>query len=77
MSLLLIDTDITSFIFKGSDYADPYLPLLMEQELALSFMTVAELFYMGSPEPRPFPSRHPIPAKECDFVGGFSPEANV
>ncbi|MEM9092284.1 MAG: type II toxin-antitoxin system VapC family toxin [Cyanobacteria bacterium P01_F01_bin.53] len=44
MSLLLIDTDITSFIFKGSDYADPYLPLLMEQELALSFMTVAELF---------------------------------
>jgi tRNA(fMet)-specific endonuclease VapC len=44
MSLLLIDTDIASFIFKGSDYADPYLPLLNGQELALSFMTVAELF---------------------------------
>lgn len=44
MSLLLIDTDIASFIFKGSDYADPYLPLLSDQELALSFMTVAELF---------------------------------
>ncbi|NER49947.1 MAG: type II toxin-antitoxin system VapC family toxin [Symploca sp. SIO1A3] len=44
MSLLLIDTDIASFIFKGSDYADPYLPLLRDQELALSFMTVAELF---------------------------------
>jgi len=44
MSLLLIDTDIASFIFKGSDYADPYLPLLSGQELALSFMTVAELF---------------------------------
>ncbi|MEO1400712.1 MAG: type II toxin-antitoxin system VapC family toxin [Cyanobacteria bacterium J06635_1] len=44
MSLILIDTDIASFIFKGSDYADPYLPLLSDQELALSFMTVAELF---------------------------------
>jgi tRNA(fMet)-specific endonuclease VapC len=44
MSLLLIDTDIASFIFKGSNYVDPYLPLLQGQELALSFMTVAELF---------------------------------
>ena len=44
MSLLLIDTDIASFILKGSDYANPYLPLLNGQELALSFMTVAELF---------------------------------
>jgi tRNA(fMet)-specific endonuclease VapC len=44
MSLLLIDTDIASFIFKGSDYADPYLQLLGGQELAMSFMTVAELF---------------------------------
>lgn len=44
MSLLLIDTDIASFIFKGSDYADPYLSLLDGQELALSFMTIAELF---------------------------------
>jgi tRNA(fMet)-specific endonuclease VapC len=44
MSLFLIDTDIASFIFKGSDYADPYLPILRDQELALSFMSVAELF---------------------------------
>lgn len=44
MSLLLIDTDIASFIFKGSDYANPYLPLLSGHELALSFMTIAELF---------------------------------
>jgi len=44
MSLFLIDTDIASFIFKGSDYADPYLPILNDQELALSFMSVAELF---------------------------------
>ena len=44
MSLLLIDTDIASFILKGSDYANPYLPILSGQELTLSFMTVAELF---------------------------------
>jgi len=44
MSLLLIDTDIASFIFKGSDYAEPYMPFLSGHELALSFMTVAELF---------------------------------
>jgi tRNA(fMet)-specific endonuclease VapC len=44
MSLILIDTDIASFIFKGSDYAKPYMPLLSGHELALSFMTVAELF---------------------------------
>jgi tRNA(fMet)-specific endonuclease VapC len=44
MSLILIDTDIASFILKGSDYATPYLPLLRGQELALSFMSVAELF---------------------------------
>lgn len=44
MSIVLIDTDIASFILKGSSYADPYLPLLSRQELALSFMTVAELF---------------------------------
>ncbi len=44
MSLLLLDTDVASFIFKGSDYAIPYTPILTGNELALSFMTVAELF---------------------------------
>jgi tRNA(fMet)-specific endonuclease VapC len=44
MDIVLIDTDIASFIFKGSPYADPYLPLLSDRTLALSFMTVAELF---------------------------------
>ena len=44
MSFYLIDTDIASFIFKGSDYADPYLLYLTGQQLAMSFMTVAELF---------------------------------
>ncbi|MDJ1178681.1 type II toxin-antitoxin system VapC family toxin [Roseofilum sp. BLCC_M91] len=44
MAVILIDTDISSFIFKGSNYAQPYMPLLIGHQLALSFMTVAELF---------------------------------
>ena len=35
MSFYLIDTDIASFIFKGSDYADPYLPYVTGQQLAV------------------------------------------
>ena len=44
MSLILIDTNIASFIFKGSAYIRPYEPLLNNQELALSFMSIAELY---------------------------------
>ncbi|NEO88080.1 MAG: type II toxin-antitoxin system VapC family toxin [Spirulina sp. SIO3F2] len=44
MSLLLLDTNVASFIFKGSQFAQPYQPLVQGHELALSFMTVTELF---------------------------------
>ncbi|MEL7520411.1 MAG: type II toxin-antitoxin system VapC family toxin [Cyanobacteria bacterium P01_A01_bin.116] len=44
MSLILIDTDIASFVFKGSEFAKPYTPVLQGYDLALSFMTIAELF---------------------------------
>ena len=44
MSLILVDTDVASFIFKGSDYAKPYKSVLEGHKLAVSFMTVAELF---------------------------------
>lgn len=44
MSLILIDTDIASFVFKGSEFAKPYTPVLDGYDLALSFMTIAELF---------------------------------
>ncbi|NEP13006.1 MAG: type II toxin-antitoxin system VapC family toxin [Symploca sp. SIO2C1] len=66
MSLLLIDTDIASFIFKGSDYADPYLPLLRDQELALSFMTVQDAWIAATA------LRHDLPLVTHnikDFVG--------
>jgi tRNA(fMet)-specific endonuclease VapC len=44
MSVILIDTNIASFIFKGSVYIEPYEPLLNGHELALSFMSIAELY---------------------------------
>ena len=44
MSIILVDTNIASFILKGSDYAEPYEIILSGHELALSFMSVAELY---------------------------------
>lgn len=44
MALLLVDTDVASFLFKGDSRAGAYGQILRGNELALSFMTVAELF---------------------------------
>jgi tRNA(fMet)-specific endonuclease VapC len=44
MSTILLDTNVASFIFKDSDYATPYKPLLNGHELAISFMNIAELY---------------------------------
>ncbi|OQX12011.1 MAG: twitching motility protein PilT [Desulfobacteraceae bacterium IS3] len=44
MNTVLIDTDVVSFLFKGDSRANEYAPFLKNRRLALSFMTVAELF---------------------------------
>jgi tRNA(fMet)-specific endonuclease VapC len=44
MPMVLLDTDVVSFILKGDTRAAGYMPLLTGNHLALSFMTVAELF---------------------------------
>jgi tRNA(fMet)-specific endonuclease VapC len=44
MPTLLLDTDVFSFLLKGDSRANAYTPLLQGHRLALSFMTVAELF---------------------------------
>ena len=44
MSIVLLDTNVVSFLFKGDSRADTYAPLLQGNQLAISFMTVAELF---------------------------------
>jgi tRNA(fMet)-specific endonuclease VapC len=43
MALVVVDTDVLSFVFKGGTRAARYRPHLAGQTWALSFMTVAEL----------------------------------
>jgi hypothetical protein len=47
MATVLLDTDVVSFLFKGDSRGAAYAPLLRGNRLALSFMTVAELFSVG------------------------------
>ena len=44
MKVILLDTNIVSFMFKGDSRAKEYAPYLEGQHLAISFMTVAELY---------------------------------
>ncbi len=44
MDTVLLDTNIVSFLFKGDSRAESYAPYLENRRLAISFMTVAELF---------------------------------
>lgn len=44
MDIILLDTNIVSFIFKGDSRIIPYEPFLKGKKIAISFMTVAELF---------------------------------
>jgi tRNA(fMet)-specific endonuclease VapC len=44
MNFVLLDTNIVSFLFKGDSRIQLYMPYLQGQQLAISFMTVAELF---------------------------------
>lgn len=41
---LLLDTDVASFLFKNSPHAKPFRQLIKGKRLALSFVSVAELF---------------------------------
>ena len=44
MDVLLLDTNVVSFLLKGDSRAQSYKSLLQNNRLALSFMTVAELY---------------------------------
>jgi tRNA(fMet)-specific endonuclease VapC len=44
MTALIVDTDVVSFVLKGDTRAQLYRPHLQGRTLALSFMTVAELY---------------------------------
>jgi tRNA(fMet)-specific endonuclease VapC len=43
-TVVIIDTDVVSFLFKGDTRAQAYRQHLQGKTLALSFMTVAELY---------------------------------
>lgn len=42
---IVVDTDVFSFIFKRETHAAYFRPYLFNKTLALSFMTVAQLYY--------------------------------
>lgn len=44
-SRVLVDTDVFSFIFRNDSRAAFFQPFLVNQTLAVSFMTVAELYF--------------------------------
>ena len=43
-TVVIVDTDVVSFLLKGDTRAQLYRPHLQGKTLALSFMTVAELY---------------------------------
>lgn len=47
METVLLDTNLISFIFKNDTRAKEYSPFLKGNLLAISFMTVAELYQWG------------------------------
>lgn len=47
MAVRLLDTNIVSYLFKGHSLAALYLPHLRGHTVAISFMTVAELYEWG------------------------------
>ncbi len=44
MNIVLVDTNVVSFLLKGDSRAQLYFAELQGKQLALSFMTVAELY---------------------------------
>lgn len=44
MTVILLDTNVVSFVFKGDSRAQLYFDALQDKQPAVSFMTVAELY---------------------------------
>jgi len=43
MTAVVVDTDVVSFLFKGDERAELYLPFLEDRQWLISFQTQAEL----------------------------------
>lgn len=44
MTIVLLDTNVVSYLFKGDTRAAAYAPILRSHRLAISFISAAELF---------------------------------
>lgn len=44
MSTVVLDTNVVSFLMRGGNLADLYVPRIQGHTLAISFMTVAEMY---------------------------------
>lgn len=44
-SRIVVDTDVASYLFNGHTQAEFFRPFLLNKTLAVSFVTVGELFY--------------------------------
>ncbi|HEY3244643.1 MAG TPA: PIN domain-containing protein [Phycisphaerae bacterium] len=44
MSVLVLDTNVVSFLMKGHRRAEPFRPHLAGKTLAISFMVLAEMY---------------------------------
>ena len=51
MNQVMVDTDVFSYLMKGGERADPYKPHVEGKRIALSFITVGEL-YAGATKDR-------------------------
>lgn len=47
MAVRVVDTNVFSFVLRGRPAAKKYIPHLSGHTLAISFMTVAELYEWG------------------------------
>lgn len=68
MSVVLLDTNIVSFLFKGDSRADVYSSLIEGHRLAISFMTVAELFEWASVRRWGTPRRHRLEQTLATYI---------
>ena len=44
MNVILLDTDVVSYLFKADSRAEKYSEIIKGKQLTVSFMTVAELY---------------------------------
>lgn len=68
MSVLLLDTNIVSFALKNDTRAQEYAPLLSGMRLAISFVTVGELFEWAAVRQWGLPRRQRLEEKLTTYL---------